>query len=68
MVISVNRDTIVEYIFRDMRNGELWIDVKADGRAYGSLGPFATRDQRMLAYDDLVEHMRQLGAKDVKPQ
>lgn len=56
---------MVEYIFRDMRDGEFWIDVKIDRQPYCSLGPFTTEGERQKAHEDLLSTTRKLGAKDV---
>lgn len=55
---------VAEYIFRDTRDGEFWIDVKIDRQHYWSLGPYASEVERQRAHDDLVAMTRQLGAKD----
>lgn len=58
-------DAICQYIFRDMTNGELWIDVKVNAEPHGSIGPFDTEAARQSALDDLLEMTRSLGAVDL---
>ena len=58
-------EVMAEYIFRDMRNGEFWIDVRIDRQPYCSLGPYDTKSERQKVHDDLLTMTRQLGAKDV---
>lgn len=59
---------MAEYIFRDMRNGELWIDVLIDRSPYVSFGPFVTESERQRVNDDLLSMTRSLGAKDLPNQ
>lgn len=56
---------IAEYIFRDLDNGEFWIDLTLDRKPHGSLGPFDTPEARQRALDDLLDMTRALGAKDL---
>lgn len=58
-------EVMAEYIFRDMRNGEFWIDVRIDRQPYCSLGPYDTAGERQRVHDDLLAMTRSLGAKDV---
>lgn len=58
-------EAIVEYIFRDMKSGEFWIDIRMNREPYGSLGPFDTETERQRVRDDLTAMMRSLGGKDL---
>lgn len=59
-------EVVAEYILRDMRDGEFWLDIKVHGGpGSGSIGPFDTAEERQRAYDDLLSMMRSLGAKDL---
>lgn len=58
-------EVMVEYIFRDMKNGEFWIDIRMNRQPYGSLGPFDTAAERQKAHDDLLGTLRGWGAKDL---
>lgn len=61
---------VVEYIHRDMANGEFWLDFRVDGQPYASVGPFTSEAERQRARDDMLGQMRAWGAKDLpsKPQ
>lgn len=61
---------IAEYIFRDMTNGDFWIDIKMNRELYGTIGPFDTEGERQRAHDDLLDMTRSLGAVDIpdRPQ
>lgn len=59
------REVMVEYIFRDTRDGEFWIDIDVNGKPYQQLGPFDTATERQRAHDDLLGMVRSLGGKDV---
>jgi hypothetical protein len=54
-----------EYLFRDMTNGEFFLDVVVDSLQYCTLGPFATEDERQRVHDDLTQMMRDQGAVDL---
>ena len=58
-------EVVAEYIFRTMSNGEYWLDVRVNGKAYAELGPFASEEERQRAHDDLLDMMRQTGAIDL---
>jgi hypothetical protein len=58
-------EVMVEYIFRDMRDGEFWIDVTMNREPYMQIGPFETAAERQRAHDDLMAMTRSLGAKDL---
>lgn len=58
-------EVLAEYIFRDMRNGEFWIDINVDRQYYCSLGPFDTEAERERVHADLMRMTRSLGAKDL---
>jgi hypothetical protein len=58
-------EVMAEYIFRDTRDGEFWIDVKVNRIPYQSVGPFDTASERQRAHDDLLQMVRSLGGKDV---
>lgn len=57
-------EVMVEYIFRDMRNGEFWIDIKVQRQPWCQIGPFASEAERQRAHDDLLNMTRASGAKD----
>lgn len=56
-------EVVAEYIFRDIRDGEFWIDIKINREPYCSLGPFDTENERQKVHDDFLVMMRQ--AKDL---
>ena len=56
---------VAEYIFRDMRDGEFWIDIHINRSPYAKLGPFSSEAERQRAHDDLLGMTRSLGAIDV---
>ena len=58
-------EVVAEFIMRDMRSGELWIDVRINRQTYQSVGPFDTEQERQRALDDLLSMTRSLGAKDI---
>ncbi len=58
-------DPLIEYIFRDMKNGEFWLDIVVDRQPYYSLGPFESEAARQVVHDDLIGMMRSMGARDV---
>lgn len=58
-------EVMAEYIFRDTRDGEFWIDVKVNRQPYQSVGPFDTAAERQRAHDDLLNTLRSIGAKDL---
>lgn len=45
-----------------------WIDVCADGVQSDPIGPFASKIECQMAYDDLLEMMRSAGAVDLPSQ
>lgn len=66
--IKIEREettVVAEFILRDMKNGELWLDVTANRTPYVQVGPFDTATERQRALDDLLKMTRSLGAKDV---
>lgn len=58
-------EVVAEYILRDMRDGEFWIDIRMNRTPHGSVGPFASDAERQRALDDLLSMTRSLGAVDV---
>ncbi len=64
-MVDLNKDVVVEYIFRDMAGGSFWIDIRADGEMQGSLGPFDSEPERQRALDDMVSMLRSTGATDI---
>lgn len=60
-------EVMVEYIFRDTRDGEFWIDIHVNRQPCQELGPFETKTERQRAHDDLLQMVRSLGGKDVSP-
>ena len=58
-------EVMVEYIHRDTRDGEFWIDINVNRQPYQQLGPFETKAERQRAHDDLLEMLRSHGAKDL---
>ncbi len=58
-------EVVAEYVFRDMANGDFWIDIRVNRQPYGSIGPFDTETERQRAHDDLLNMTRSLGAKDL---
>lgn len=60
-------DVIAVYIQRDAENGELWLDVIADGQLFDSVGPFGSQAERKACLEDLMEMMRSTGAFDMPP-
>jgi hypothetical protein len=63
--LPTSREVVAKYIFRDA-SGKFFIDIQIDDTPYSILGPFDTSDERQRAYDDLLDMMRQTGARDVK--
>lgn len=61
-------EIVAEYIHRDMKNGEFWLDIRVNREGYANIGPFATAAERQRAMDDLLTMMRAGGARDVTPQ
>lgn len=62
--MTFKTQAIVEYLFRHNDDG-FWIDVKANGLPYDSLGPFGSEASREAAYEDMMDMMRMLGAVDL---
>lgn len=58
-------EVVAEYIFRDMADGEFWIDILVDRQPYGKIGPFETESDRQKAHDELIGMTRSLGARDL---
>lgn len=58
-------EVVAEYVFRDMKDGEFWIDVRVNRQPYMQIGPFDTEGERQRAHDDLINMARSLGAKDI---
>lgn len=58
-------EVVAEYVFRDMQDGELWLDVRVNRQPYMQIGPFDTATERQRAHDDLLTMTRSLGAKDL---
>lgn len=58
-------EAVVEYVFRDMSSGALWLDIVVNREPYVQIGPFDTETERQRAHDDLLKTMRSMGAKDV---
>lgn len=54
---------MIEYIQAETPDG-YWINVTADRQPYNAIGPFTTKKEMQTAYDDLLNMMRSLGAKD----
>lgn len=74
--MATTPEVIAEYIFRDkelfhvdyhhmLSKREYWIDVTVDRKPYGSLGPFASEEERQRVLDDFLDATRALGAKDL---
>ena len=59
---------VAEYVFRDMHNGEFWLDVVVDRKPHGSVGPFKSETERQRAHDDLTSMLRSMGAVDTVMQ
>jgi hypothetical protein len=53
----------VEYIQRDTRDGEYWLDITVSGQPYHQL-QFASATERQRAVDDMLEMVRQHGGID----
>jgi hypothetical protein len=66
--INPKTEVVAEYVFRDMTNGEFWIDVRVNRQPYMQIGPFDTEAERQRAHDDLLNMTRSLGAKDLPPR
>lgn len=58
-------EVVAEYVFRDMKDGELWLDVRVNRQPYMQIGPFDTAAEWQRAHDDLLNMTRSLGAKDL---
>lgn len=58
-------EVVAEYVFRDMKDGELWLDVRVNRQPYMQIGPFDTAAERQRTHDDLLNMTRSLGAKDL---
>lgn len=60
---------LILYQRRDAADG-FWIDMKVDGVEMAPLGPFDSKRERDLAYDDMLSMMRSTGAIDMpsRPQ
>lgn len=63
--MNIENEVVVEYLFRDMADGELWIDLKQNCEPHGSIGPFFSEAARQAALDDLLDMTRSLGAVDI---
>ena len=58
-------EAVVEYVHRDMKDGELWLDIVVNREPWAQIGPFETDGERQNALDDLLKMTRSLGAKDL---
>lgn len=65
MTVNMGNHVVVEYLFRDMADGEYWIDLKQDSQPHGSIGPFFSEAAREAALQDLTDMTRSLGAVDL---
>ena len=61
-------EVVAEYVFRNMKDGELWLDVRVNRQPYIQIGPFDTEAERQRVHDDLISMARSLGAKDIPGQ
>jgi len=66
--LAPRTEVVAEFVFRDMKNGEFWIDVRVNRKPYMQIGPFDTETERQRAHDDLLAMTRSLGAKDLPSQ
>lgn len=57
-------EAVIEYLHRE-ENGEFWLDIRANRELWAHLGPFDTASERQSAHDDMLNMMRQCGAKDL---
>lgn len=66
MTVEIDKlKTLIEYIGRNVSEGEFWIDTYVDRTLHSQLGPFASRAEREAALVDLQSMMRELGAVDL---
>lgn len=52
---------VIEYVHRDTRDGEFWIDVLVEKRPYKEIGPFLSSAERQRAHDDLLRMIRSVS-------
>lgn len=64
---TLEKKVVVEYFMLKRVDG-WWVATHVDKQAHDAIGPFDSKEECERCYDDLLESMRQLGAKDVKEQ
>lgn len=57
--------SVIEYMLVDDDDGGLFIEVHTDRTIMYIIGPFETNEQRQYILNDLMQMMRELGAKDI---
>lgn len=55
---------VVEYVHRHDDEG-FWIGIRVDRVDYQQIGPFTTEGERQQCHDDMLNMMRQVGARDL---
>jgi hypothetical protein len=64
--LTQTNNVIAEYIFFDAKDGsEFFIVITVDRKPYGTLGPFASEEERQRVLDDFLAKTRELGAIDL---
>ena len=54
---------VIEYLHREA-GGTFWLDIHVDRQPYAHI-PFATEAERQAAKTDMLNMMRDMGAKDM---
>ena len=65
LISKAKLDVVVEYYLTDEINGEFWIIVYVNRKPYEQIG-FPTKEERDIAYADLLDMQRSSGSVDVK--
>lgn len=64
---KITSRVVVEYFMLQRVDG-WWVVTHVDKRPHDDIGPFDDKEECERCYNDLLESVRQLGAKDVTEQ
>lgn len=58
-------EDIIDYRVTNDKEGH-WVEILVNGFPYCEIGPFMDHETAKLMLEEIMEHMREIGAKDLK--